>query len=680
MERIFIDIETRCDVAECSEKDCEHALDFNRSAISVAGIAYEVNGQVVETRCIRDLDELRGYFDEMPDAHIVGHNVIGFDLKKLRVEGIDLRDRHLEDTNLMAVAYTEKVSKEWLEGYEEERKRLNRETKAGHREAGGYSLKTLHPYFCGGEPFWEKKEKDDDEYVMEDVLRTRELFHFFEPRLKDEGTHEFYRKKLIPWALMIHEAEFRGISIDLEKVTDFEQKAELRAQAAKEELDAKWADGYQAYFDLQRKELREKYDSKLDGALSRLKPAKIKDPVKAALRNEAAVGRTRDRYQRLLSAAEQKLEPLNIDSDSQLLWLLKDYMGYDVRTLDAIAKGFKRDSKETHYFNKYKNKDEPVFSTGAQVINRLAAKGLKDMELLSEYKEAHKLLTSFYPSYRRYAHNGVIHCSFNMNGTKTGRLSSSGPNLQQQPAVVKELFVARPGYKLITRDASGIEPLVIAYYTQDPELCSLLIDGRNFHNEVTPIFFPEITVSGEFVKKRHPKERDCAKQCDLSGFYGSEHGMLQITYMKHGYDVPKEVCKERIHVFKERFQSAFEFKEQVLDRALLRGETVTNMCGRRFKCRPEDVRMRGFNRLVQSSASDLVLLSSWKIQEEFEANHIDGRVLLWVHDEIVVEVEDNCVEEAEEIVERCMTNYRLETPYGLLPLKVEGKTSGHWAK
>ncbi len=680
MERIFIDFETRCKVEGCAEKDCEHPLDFNRSAVTVVGVAYEVDGALVDTRCFRDLRELKDYFESRPKASIANHNLIGYDLKIARANGIDLRARELDCTNLMAVAFTEKVSPEWLEAYEEERKRLNRETKAGHREAGGYSLKTLHPYFCDGSPFWEKKEKDDDEYVMQDVLRARELFHFLAPKLKAEQTWAFYKKKLIPWALTIHEAEFSGITIDLDAVGEEEKKAESQAKDAKEWLDERWKDAREAYNQSQQFSINGDYDSKLNGALSRLKPATLKDPAKAAARNAEKVQKTRARYESLRLSALAKIEPLNINSDSQLLWLLKDYLGYDTRTLDAISRGYKKDAVETHYFNRYKKKQMPVFSTGAEVINRLSAKGYEDMVRLGDYKEADKLLSSFFPSYRRYAFNGVIHCSFNMNGTKTGRLSSSNPNLQQQPAGVKKLFVSRPGYSLITRDASGIEPLVIAYYTQDQVLCELLIADGNFHNEVTPIFFPEITVSGHLVKKLHPKERDCAKQCDLSGFYGSEHGMLQITYMKHGYDVPKELCIERMRAFKDKFWEAFEFKTERLDPMLERGEVVENLCGRKFRCRPQDVRMRGFNRLVQSSASDLVLLSSHKIQEEFKRRGIKGQPLLWVHDEIVVEAEDGRIKEAEEIVERCMTNYRLETPYGLLPLKVEGKTARFWSK
>ncbi len=678
--KLYIDIETKCALG-CEVK-CDHALQHNSADISCVGIAVEdvSDGHVLLEYVARDLGDVRDILNDYPTAAIVGHGVIHFDVKVLRAKGIDLRDREIYDTQLEALAFTEKVSAEFLEWYEAERKRINKEQKRGHRKAKGYSLKTLHPYFCSGSCFWEVDDKDDDTYVMEDVRRTRELHHFLLPQIKAEGTYKFYREKLIPWSWTLHEAEWAGIHLDFDKIDELQAKAQAESEEAKEKLDALWQDGYRTFAALQQQQVREKYDGMLERSLLRLKPVTLKDPVKAAARTEEKFQRARRKNAELLRAALDKIKPFNIDSDDQMMWLLREFNAYDVRTLDAIQKEFEPETAQTHYVDKYSGEKVAIFSSGAEVLERLSAEGKEDCKLLLDYRGGAKLATSFFPSYRELQFNGRLHCNFNITGTRTGRTSSDSPNLQQVPGHLKQIFVPRPGHLLITRDMSGVEPIVIAYFTQDAALCETLISGANFHDDCTPIFFDEIDAERSQVKKLFPKERDCTKQCDLSILYGSGANMLRRTYLKHGFHRSKSYCREALARFRDRYEGVFHFKEEVLDPKLSRGEPITNILGRQFRLKPEEVHMRGLNTLVQSSASDLVLQSARKINDEFKAKGISGGVRLLVHDELVTEAEEGRIQEAEEIVERCMTNYRLPTPYGDLPLRVEGQTKRYWAK
>ncbi len=666
---IFFDLETKCAVQGCTEKDCDHALDFNRAAITVIGVMVDVGGEIVEQACIRDLGEFSALLERYPDAGICNHAVVSFDRKIARANGIDLMDRHVEDTQLMAIAYTHKIPQGWLDEYEEERKRLNRETKAGHREIGRFSLKGLHPHFCGGSAFWEKKEKDDDEYVMEDVRRARELYSYFLPRLKEEGTYTFYREKLLPWAEMLESAEWHGVSLDLEKVKEFEAAAQARALEAKQALDDLWAPAYNSYRLKQEKELEEHYQEKLQAAL-----AKMKAPTAEKIEKKIQF------YKRLQENARAKLEPFNINSDDQMMWLLREFKDYDVRTLDAIQRGFEKESKETHYFNRYRKKQVPIFSSGAEVLERLAAEGKEDAKALLDFREGDKLVTSFFPSYRKFAFNGKIHCNFNIGGTKRGRISGSRPNLQQQPGHVKPIFVASPGHLLMPKDFSGIEPVMIAYYSQDPVLCRLLIDGGNFHDFCVPIFFPYVTCPANEIKKRYPAERDATKEFDLSLLYGAGPKRIQISAMKRGYRWSLEECQEKYENLREAIRGVFEFKEEVLDPQLLRGEAITTLLGRKLRVAAPDVRMQGFNGAMQVSASDLGLHSAMKINREFNRRGISGGIRILVHDEIVPEADEQRRDEAESVILDCMTSYKLETPYGRLPLKVDGRVARHWSK
>jgi DNA polymerase I-like protein with 3'-5' exonuclease and polymerase domains len=651
--RIFLDIETACNV-RCTTK-CEHALDFNRNKITVVGVGLEKEGISYYDWVYRDLEELKGFLDENPTSPIVGHN-LSFDIKVLRSKGIDLTDRKMDDSQLMLLAYTEKVSPEWLEQYEEERKRINREEKKSHREAGRYSLKTAAPYFLGVKPFWEAEDKDNDEYVLTDVEYTRRLYHYLKPRLEKEGTYQFYKEKLIPWAKMLHEAEWAGIGLDLEKVAEKEREAVQAAQMAAKVLEGAWGEAKQVYLDQQRYEVRRSYESKLSLALSRIKPATLKDPVKAAARTAEKFQKVRTRYEVMSAKAQASVEPLNLDSPTQLTWLLKDYLGYDIE--DYMG-------EET---------------TGIEVLERLAAEGKEDVKTFIEYRQAQKLCTAFFPSYREMQFGGKLHCNFNISGTRTGRLSSSNPNLQQVPGDLHDIFVAKPGHLLICRDLAGIEPVVVAYFSQDPILCDLLLRDGNFHSYNAPAFFPYIDCEEAKVKKLYPRERDLAKTVGLALMYGAGWRRIQIAAMKAGFRWSREECIEKFESFKELYTYTFKFKDEVLDPALRSGKVISNLLGRKYRLSPDDVHMKGLNTLVQSSASDLVLQSARKINDEFLARGISGGVRLLVHDELVTEAEEGRIREAEEIVERCMTTYKLSTPYGDLPLHVEGKTAKVWAK
>lgn len=647
--KLSLDIETACGVSGCADRDCKHALDFNRNRITCVGLYGESHDGRLVSEVHRDIGHLSRRLVSLSPTLLVGHNIISFDLKTLKAKGLDLTHIPTDDTQLMAVAAVNKIPESWLETYEAKRKAINKALPhghKGHREAGQHSLKTLAPFFLGVEPFWETTDgHDNDEYVLRDCEYTYRLYTYLCKALKQEGTEDFYRKKLLPWAWMLFQAEWQGVSLDFQKMAAKEKEASERAARAKAELDEFWAGAYEAYQDAQEGQLWEEYQAKSQAAVARLKaptPEKIE--------------KTRARYAALADKAICKLEPLNLDSPVQMTWLLRDHLGYDITDYEG---------EET---------------TGIEVLERLAAEGKEDIKRLIEYREAQKLCTSFFPSYRDYSYNGKIHCNFSLSRTRTGRTSSSTPNLQQQPGHVRDIFISRPGFTLVTRDLSGIEPVLIAYYSRDPFLCSWLVSGGNIHDQCTPMFFPEIDCDPKQIKKLYPLQRDAAKEADLSLFYGAGWRRLMISAMKRGIRWSEYEAKQRYETFKEQYETVFRFKKESLDPLASAGNPITNLFGRKFKVAKEDVHMKAFNTLIQSSASDLLLRSGQKIREEFQARGIDGAPILFVHDEIVVEVEDSKLNEAIGIIEKSMTDYKLETEYGRLPLKVEGGTGKFWSK
>ncbi len=576
------------------------------------------------------------------NSRLVFHNG-KFDLKVAAAHGADLSDLWEDDTLLMAATLTEKVSEEYLLWYAAERERRNALLPRGvsHRPGSPHSLKVLAPYFLGVPAFWENPANhDDDTYVLLDCEYTLALARVLEAKLRAEGNYEFYKTKLLPWTRLLLKAERRGISINPEAMSVAEAEASREAASAKARLDELWHDAHTAFQNKKIEEKRNAYEAKKTVAI-----AKAKDKGKAAVR-----------YDALFAKAATKVPAcINLDSPSQLSWLLKEHLGLDITDFDG---------------------DE---TTGKAVLERLAGQGRQDIGEFLRYRKNRKLSTAFFPSYREMMWKGALHCSFNPTGTRTGRLSSSGPNLQQVPKGIHNIFVARPGYKLLTYDESAIEPRLIAFYSQDLNLYDILSQGKDFHNYNTGIFF-DLDSSARDFKTRYPKERDVGKEVALALMYGAGTNRLMESAQKRGFVWSKREANYKLSRFKEFYEGVYKFREEVVNPALQAG-SIKNLFGRAFTIDdPSDIHMQGFNSLVQGSASDLVLESAHRAQAEFEKQGLDAHVLLLVHDEIVVEAREDQAAQAETILVRAMTDYDLPTPLGPIHLKVEGKESKSWQK
>lgn len=642
---VSLDVETKCAVG--CQTACEHAVDTYRNAITVVGIAWKQDDEY-RTATFRDLHSLNTFLMSQfitEELDFVGFN-FKFDYSTLISHGFNLGSAWQHDVSLMASVYTKKVDPDYLDQYEAKRKELNAKLPKGkgHRRTTGGSLKILAPFFIGVEPFWEATlDHDNDEYVAKDALYTLQLFEYFQDHMSDQEW-TFYKDKLLPWTKLLMQMEQRGVKLDLVKMAEREKQALRSSIDIKAKLDTYWKDAYKTYYEQQIQKLADEYVPLEDAAVT-----KIKNPTEEKIR------RVRQRYHKLYTkACEGVPQVMNLDSPAQMKWLLKEH--------------FKLDVTDFH-------EEE---STGKPVLKRLANEGRADIKALLDYREQKKLLTAFFPSYREMAVDGVLHCSFNPTATRTGRLSSSGPNLQQVPRGLHDLFVARPGYKLIVRDQAAVEPRLIAYMSEDPVIYSILEKGIDFHGYNTRIFF-DLDCPVEEVKSRFPLQREVGKEVGLAILYGAGAIRLQESAQKRGFVWTESECRSKVKKFREEYAAVGEY-QQALNLQLEAG-IMLNIFGRPFRVDdPRDIHMKGLNTLIQGSASDLVLNSAYRAQKEFEEKGIDAHILLLVHDEIVLEAADKDVEAATEIIDRCMTDYKLETKWGLIKLKVEGKIGEAWEK
>lgn len=372
------DLETRCNVPCCKDYHksmcaAKHSLNPWRDEITVIGIYDETGRGKVFRGSFAALSALS--YVEKNGLSLVAHNG-KFDLLHLCVNEprwLELVDSWVGDTNLLAATSTTKIPDDWLDQY-------NLARGPNDRKGGKHGLKTLAPYHLGIEPFWEQADHDDDTYVLKDCEYTLRLY---QKLMRDGGPEiEFVETKLLPWTKMVLEAELRGITVDVEGLEAFKRELEEKVVDMESRLNELWAPAHAAYAQMQRDIVNAKYDGMVQRSNTQANREKALDRVETRV---------------------------NLASPAQVAWLLRDFLGYNITSLEGDQ------------------------STGKEVLERLAAQGCDDVKLFLDWRATDKLMTAFIPTYLDLQTNGVIHPSYNMalreregggeSGTKTGRLS-----------------------------------------------------------------------------------------------------------------------------------------------------------------------------------------------------------------------------------------------------------------
>lgn len=596
------------------------------------------------------IEQLKDFLISEGVTDIVGHN-FKFDLRKIIYDRPDLKDFFLElwseDTLLQAHNFPEKVIDAFLSQYEEARAKENEELpgRALHRKGGPLSLKVLAPYFLRVDPFWETPEDhDNDEYVLKDCDYTLKLWNYFNTRftLEFPDAQKFYYECQFPWTRMLLTAELLGVKIDTQLMGElFIDQMSIRSET-KIKLDTLWHKIEQDMISQQVADLKKRYDEMCSEALKKSKVEANNEKIRA-------------RYEALFHKAletQRGTFGLNLSSPTQLLRVLRDHQGYDVRDFNG--------------------KD----STGKEVLQRLADEGKEDVKLLLNYRKSDKLVTAYFPSYKEFIRkdSDSMHPTFNPAGARTGRLSSSTPNCQQVAPVLRDMFIARPNKLLVTKDLSALEPVLIAYFSADPQLMKIVQEGLSFHCVNTKAIF-DLDTPLEQIKDKHKDLRKIAKEFGLSVLYGAGARRVQQSFLKYGVHRDLNECRRYVDRLRETYAGVWEFKEN-LDRMLKQGEVLYNYMGRPIIFNdPEEVYMKGFNRLIQGSGSDILQQSALDISEEPGLD-----VLLLVHDELVVEVPEKTAASAEKLVEHHMTKWDLTNELGTVKFTVEGGVSTRWKK
>lgn len=270
-----------------------------------------------------------------------------------------------------------------------------------------------------------------------------------------------------------------------------------------------------------------------------------------------------------------------------------------------------------------------------------------------------------------------IHTSYHQAVTATGRLSSSDPNLQNIPIRseegrrIRQAFVAPKGYKLIAADYSQIELRIMAHLSQDKGLLDAFAQGEDVHRataaEVFDVAVDEVTSD----------QRRKAKAINFGLIYGmSAFGLAKQI------KVPRHEAAQYIDRYFERYPGVLAYMDRI--RAQAHEDTfVETVFGRRLylpeinarnKMLQQAAERTAINGPMQGTAADIIKLAMLRVDAALEASSLDAKMIMQVHDELVVEVAESQVEEVKALlIENMMSAAKLD-----VPLIVEAGVGDNW--
>ncbi len=286
------------------------------------------------------------------------------------------------------------------------------------------------------------------------------------------------------------------------------------------------------------------------------------------------------------------------------------------------------------------------YSTNVEVLKVLESKH-PVVPLIMEYREVSKLISTYLEALPKFvnAETGRIHTTYSMRGTTTGRLSSRDPNLQNIPtrtplgSLIRSAFIAPPGKVFISGDYSQIELRVLAHLSEEPVLIKAFEEEEDIHSYTASILF------GSLISQVSREERRRAKTVNFGLIYGmSEYGLAQEL------GISRAEAREFIIKYFERMPRVKEYLEETLKDSVEKGLTETILGRRRFIpdltssnriLKDQAVRV-AINTPIQGSAADIIkkaMVDFWRLSMEMKRD--DGNLILQVHDELVVEAEEN---------------------------------------
>ncbi len=419
-------------------------------------------------------------------------------------------------------------------------------------------------------------------------------------------------------------------------------------------------------------------------AVARLSPAVTEALAAQGLRE------LYDTVERPLIRVLARMEEVGVAVDVEWLRGLNQRLAAEVAELEvqiqvAVGEEFKVNSTpqlRAVLFDKLglapQKRTKTGFSTDAASLERLRGQH-PVVELLLRYREVEKLRSTYGEGLiAEVGPDGRIHAVFNQTVARTGRLSSDQPNLHNIPVRTEEgrqfrrAFVAAPGYELLVADYNQIELRVIAHLAGDPGLIAAFESGQDIHATTAARVF------GLELADVRPEQRARAKMVSYGLAYGMEsYGLAQRL------SVPVPEAQAILDAYFAAFPNVRDYMQATVAEARRRGYTETLMGRRRpipelaspnFRVRQAGER-QAMNAGIQGLAADIFKLALVNLDRALEGHGGASRLILQVHDEVILEVQPPERDDVAEVVRATM-----ESACELsVPLEVDLAFGPSWA-
>src|SRR6476646_6461927 len=325
-------------------------------------------------------------------------------------------------------------------------------------------------------------------------------------------------------------------------------------------------------------------------------------------------------------------------------------------------------------------KGKTGYSTDAKVLRSIRNEHPL-VPLIEEWRELSKLLNTYLgplPSLISEA-DGRLHTTFNQTAASTGRLSTSDPNLQSIPIrtdlgrEIRSAFIAEDGSRIMSADYSQIELRILAHVSGEPKLREAFARGEDIHRataaEVLGVDPAELTTG----------QRSIAKMINFGIVYG-----ISAFGLSENLEIPREEAQAYIDAYLARFPHVQDFIQRTIAQATADGY-VTSLLGRRRpvpEIRASNRQTRGFgerlavNFVMQGSNADIIKVAMIAIHRRLRDEGRAARLVLQIHDELLLEVPEKEVAAVKELVRAEMCGaYALDPP-----LAVDVGVGENWAE
>jgi DNA polymerase-1 len=323
-------------------------------------------------------------------------------------------------------------------------------------------------------------------------------------------------------------------------------------------------------------------------------------------------------------------------------------------------------------------KTKTGYSTDNSVLQELAREDPVP-ELVLRYRLLTKLRSTYVDALPKLVHprTGRIHTSLNQTGTATGRLSSNDPNLQNIPIKdeegrkIRSAFVPAEGRRFVSADYSQIELVILAHLSGDPALSAAFREGEDVHRRTAGLIFgiDPSEVSGE--------QRRIAKTINFGVMYG-----MSAFRLSNELGIPRKDADAFITAYFGTYSGIRAFIDETVSAAEKTGE-VRTLLGRprplpdisnRNRTVKSGAERVAVNTPIQGSGADIVKRAMLAVDRRISAENLSSRLILQVHDELILECPDSEVERVRALVmEEMSTAVELS-----VPLRVSVETGIRW--